>query len=163
MFWMLWFFISSCYFCILIIWLFLADSSLSRLASFICLYCFIIFCWRMACLVFSFIMSFYARRLSSSSCRWRRRSSFLLRSSSLRWRIFITCSAFRLVSSIFFQAFFSSSLSRAIRLARSFASSAAFFLLRRVATNAPVTSSSPSGPYWPSYCPSSPYSCCSSW
>lgn len=110
----------------------------------------------MPCLVCSFCYSFIDRFTISSCSRWARRACLAALSSSLRCLIFMTCSALRLVSSIFFQAFFSSNLRSAIRLARSLASSAAFFLFKRVATRAPVTSSSPS-----SYC-SYPYSSCPS-
>ena len=137
----LWFFISSYSLCIDIILSFFSRSSFNRCASCYCFICFYAF-WAMMFDLVYYLFSSLIRSLSSSSAsRYCLTASLWALSYSFLCLIFITCSAFFLVSSIFFQAFFSSSFKRAIRLARSLASSAAFFLFWRVATRAPVISS----------------------
>lgn len=144
------FFIISASFYLLIIILFFCDWTFKLLASFIYLNYLFLFYWSIAILLYSF--SYWFRiNLSSSSCsriclNW----SLRILSSSFLCLTCMTCSALRLVSWIFFHAFFSSIFRRAIRFASSFASSAAFFLFCRVSLSAPVTSSgSSSSPYSP--------------
>lgn len=157
---MLLFFISSCSFCIFIILSFLARSSFKFWASLIYCICLFWFYCMMLLRFMSRCLAFDSRRAYSSSslCYWS--WSLLDLSTSFLCLILTTYSAFFFVSSIFFQAFFSSNFNRAILLANNLASSCAFFLFCLVATNAPVTSS-----WYPSYWPSSSspysYSCCS--
>ena len=156
---MLLFFISSCSFCIFIILSFFALSSFKFWASLIyCIYLFWFYCMILFLLLSRCLALFSSRCCSSSSlCYWS--CNLFDLSTSFLYLILTTYSAFFLVSSIFFQAFFSSNFNKAILFANSLASSYAFFLFCLVATNAPVTSS------WYPYCPSSsPYSywsCCS--
>lgn len=120
---MLLFFISSCSFCIFIILSFLALSSFKFWASLIyCIYLFWFYCMILFLFASRYLALFSSLFYSSSSlCYWS--CNLLDLSASFLYLILTTCSAFFFVSSIFFQAFFSSNFNKAILFANSLASS----------------------------------------
>jgi hypothetical protein len=147
------FFIISYYLCYSIASFIRIDSSFNLYASVTIFICWAAFYCKIAYLCCSFIALFYIILYSSSYSLYNRIYSFLYLSSSFLYLTSITYSALRLVSWIFFHAFFSSNFNNAIRFANRRASSAAFFLFNLVALRAYETSlsiPSPSSPYIPS-------------